>query len=277
MNFSFIIPAYNEEKGIANVLRGVLSLNFGAEIIVVDDGSCDRTYEIVSSFPVKVMRHEVNRGYGAAIKTGIRNARGECIIICDADGTYSVHDIPGLVEYVPGYDMVVGARPFGSIPLFRRPAKWFLNKLANYLVDYKIPDLNSGLRIFKKDIALKFFHLLPQGFSLTTTLTLAFLANNYQVKFVPISYSKRIGTSKIRPIRDTLNFLQLIIRAVMYFNPLKVFLPISLFLFIAGSILLASDIFVLHDVGDASVVTLNTAILIFTLGLLADLINKKFV
>lgn len=275
MNISFVIPAYNEEKALGGALRDLISLNLSAEIIVVDDGSSDRTAEIAREFPVKVIHHESNKGYGAAIKTGIKNSSGELIAICDADGTYPIGAIPELINFAQEYDMVVGARSFASISFLRRPAKWFLNKLANYLVDYKIPDLNSGLRVFRKDVALNFLHLLPQGFSLTTTLTIALLANNYQVKFVPIAYNKRIGRSKIRPIRDTLNFFQLIVRVVMYFNPLKVFLPVSLFLFMSGLAILGVDLFVRRDVGDASVVTLNTAILIFMLGLLADLINKK--
>jgi len=273
--FSIIIPAYNEEKAVRGTIKEFLALNIPGEIIVIDDGSTDRTGEYARDSLVKVIRHEINKGYGAALKTGIRYASGEYIIICDADGTYIPQDAVRLLAYIKDFDMVVGARPFGCISFLRRPAKWFLNKLANYLVDYKIPDLNSGLRVFRKDVALKFFHLFPQGFSFTTTLTLAMLANNFRVKFVPILYQKRIGKSKIRPVYDTLNFFQLIVRMVMYFNPLKVFLPISAFLFISGIFLFGTDIFIRHDVGDAAVVTLNTAILIFMLGFIADMINKK--
>ncbi len=272
---SIVIPVYNEEKSIGKILSGILALQMPAEVIVVDDGSTDSTYKIAHDFPVKIISHESNKGYGAAIKTGIREAANDIIVTCDADTEHSVGDIPKLVNYIKEYDMVIGSRPFQRVPLLRKPAKWLLNKLANYLVDYKIPDLNSGLRVFKKGAALRFFHILPQGFSLSTTLTLAFLSTDLRVKFVPVSYNARVGKSKIRPIRDTLNFLQLIVRVVMYFNPLKVFLPIGLFLFLIGVVLLGMDIFVLHDVGDASVVTLNTAILIFMLGFLADLINKK--
>lgn len=272
---SIIIPAYNEEKSIGKILSDIIALNLGGEIIVVDDGSTDATHQIARDFPVKIIRHEACAGYGAAIKAGIREASYDIIVTCDADMEHSVEDIPKLLHYIEEYDMVIGSRPFCKVRLLRKPAKWFLNKLANYLVDYRIPDLNSGLRAFKKGAALRFFHILPRGFSLSTTLTLAFLSSEYRVKFVPISYNARVGKSKIRPIRDTLNFLQLIVRVVMYFNPLKVFLPISLVLFLIGVALLGMDIFVLHDVGDASVVTLNTAILVFMLGLLADLINKK--
>lgn len=278
MSVSIIIPAYNEEGAIGAVLKSILALNLRGEIIVVDDGSSDKTGEALRNFSVKYIRHEVNRGYGASIKTGIRNALGDIIVICDADGTYPTADIPKLVSYVKNddYDMAVGARSFQTVPFARRPAKWLLNKLANYLVDYKIPDLNSGLRAFKKDIALKYFSLLPSGFSLTTTITLALISNNHKVKFIPIAYNKRTGSSKIRPVRDTLNFLQLIIRMIVYFNPLKIFLPMSLFLFLAGGLLLGFHLFN-GNLGEAEVITLNTAFLILMFGLMADLISRKVI
>jgi glycosyltransferase involved in cell wall biosynthesis len=274
---SIIVPAHNEEKSIGKILRDILALQMSAEVIVVDDGSTDSTYEIARDFPVKIIRHESGRGYGAAIKTGIREAINDIIVTCDADAEHSAEDIPKLVNYIKEYDMVIGSRPFQRVPLLRKPAKWILNKLANYLVDCKIPDLNSGLRVFKKGAAIRFFHILPKGFSLSTTLTLAFLGADLRVKFVPVSYNARVGKSKIRPLHDTLNFFQLIVRVVMYFNPLKIFLPISMLLFFMGFVLLGTDLFISHNVGDASVITLNTAILILMLGLLADLINKKLV
>jgi len=283
MQVSIIIPAYNEENAIGGVIKNIAGLNIPGEILVIDDGSRDNTYNNAVSAAkefsnVKIIRHEVNRGYGAAIKTGIRNASQEIIVICDADGTYPIADIPKLVNYVENddYDMAVGARSMQAVSIIRRPAKWLLNKLANYLVDYKIPDLNSGLRAFRKDIALKYFSLLPSGFSLTTTITLALISNNYRVKFTPISYNKRTGSSKIRPVRDTLNFLQLIIRMIVYFNPLKVFLPTSLFLFLAGGALLGFHL-IKGNLGEAEVITLNTAFLILMFGFLADLISKKIV
>ena len=283
MKSSIIIPAYNEENAISGVIKNIASLNIPGEILVIDDGSYDNTYNNALNAArefsnIKIIRHEINRGYGASIKTGIRNASGDIIVICDADGTYPVLDIPKLVAHVKndGYDMAVGARGIQTVPLMRRPAKWLLNKLANYLVDYKIPDLNSGLRAFRKDIALKYFSLFPNGFSLTTTITLALISNNHRVKFVPIAYNKRTGQSKIRPVRDTLNFLQLIIRMIVYFNPVKVFLPMSLFLFLAGGVLLGFNIF-RGNVGDTEVITLNTAFLILMFGFLADLISRKVV
>jgi len=284
MQVSIIIPAYNEENAIGGVLKNLSNLNIPGEIIIVDDGSSDGTYDNAASVAgqlsnVKIFRHEVNRGYGASIKTGIRHAEGDIIVICDADGTYPVGEIPKLIQYLNNndYDMAVGARSMQSVSIIRRPAKWLLNRLANYLVDYKIPDLNSGLRAFRKDLALKYFSLLPSGFSLTTTITLALISNNYRVKFIPIVYNKRTGRSKIRPVRDTLNFLQLIIRMIVYFNPLKIFLPTSLFLFLVGGALLGANLFISGDVGDAEVITLNTAFLILMFGFMSDLISRKIV
>jgi len=282
MQTSIIIPAYNEENAISGAIKDIANLNIPGEILIVDDGSRDSTYNNALSAArefsdIKIIRHEINRGYGAAIKTGIRNAVHDIIVICDADGTYPVENIPKLVDYIKNhdYDMAVGARSMQAVSIIRRPAKSLLNKLANYLVEYEIPDLNSGLRAFRKDIALKYLSLLPSGFSLTTTITLALISNNHRVKFVPIAYNKRTGQSKIRPVRDTLNFLQLIIRMIVYFNPLKVFLPVSIILFLIGGGLLGFNLYTSGDVGDAEVVTLNTAILILMFGFLADLISRK--
>ena len=223
---SIIIPAYNEREGITHVIESLRLLRekHGPrwEIIVVDDGSTDGTPEMVKKFgDVVLIQHPLNRGYGAAIKTGMRHAKYNTLVISDADGTYPVNDIPKLIAQLPKSDMVVGARHSNSsnIPMSRRPAKWMLNKLANYLTGTKIPDLNSGLRVMKKDIVMNYVHLLPDGFSFTTTITLAMLTNNYRVEFVPIEYKIRSGKSKIRPIRDTMNFIQLIIRTVLYFDP----------------------------------------------------------
>ena len=224
------MPAYNEESCVAEELKLIKKTmddsDYTYEIILVDDASVDKTAEIVAQFDwVKLVPHFQNKGYGAALKTGIQKAKHDVIIITDADGTYPHAEIPRLLGDIDDYDMVVGARTGKGvkIPLIRRPAKWCINRLANYLTGMKIPDLNSGLRIMKKNVIEKFLRFLPNGFSWTSTITLAMLTNNYQVKYTPIAYHKRSGRSKIRPIRDTLNFLQLIIRTVVYFEPLKVF------------------------------------------------------
>ncbi|MCP6718256.1 MAG: glycosyltransferase family 2 protein [Patescibacteria group bacterium] len=277
---SIIIPAYNEEKGIEKVIANVKKhLNQECEIIVVNDGSTDRTKNILEQMPsIKVINHLENRGYGAALKSGIQKARGGYVLIIDADGTYPTESISDLLNQKERYDMVVGARinPQSQIPLARKPVKWLLTQLANYLTGTKIPDLNSGLRIIKGDVLNQFIHLLPDGFSFTTTITLALLTNNYQVKYFPINYYKRKGESKIKPIRDTLNFLQLIIRTILYFNPLKVFIPISLILFLLSLGVLVYSYFFTPQIMDITIVIFFiSAIQILAIGMIADLIVKS--
>jgi glycosyltransferase involved in cell wall biosynthesis len=278
---TIIIPAYNEEKGIAAVLDNITSLEGTFEIIIVDDGSSDSTADIVKKYShVRLISHEHNMGYGAALKTGIQSASTDTVVIMDADGTYPHETIPDFIKTMQDgkYAMVVGARTGKNvkIPLIRKPAKWFINKLANYLSGMKIPDLNSGLRIMKKPIVELFLRFLPSGFSFTTTITLAMLVNSYPVKYVPIKYAKREGKSKIRPIRDTLNFIQLIIRTVLYFNPLKVFVPLSIFLVLLAVLLLAGSWFYLGKIMDVTFgVIVMTSVMVLAIGMLADLIDKR--
>ena len=277
---SVIIPAHNEEKAIGTVLDELIEVLEGQayEIIVVDDGSTDNTAKIVQQKEsVKVIQHPYNKGYGAALKTGIKSAANDLILIIDGDGSYPVKDTPRLLKEADEYDMVVGARTGKevTIQLYRKPAKWFLSKLANYLSGTKIPDLNSGMRIFKKEDAIKFFNILPSGFSFTTTLTLAYLSNDYNVKYVPIDYHERAGKSKIKPFRDGFNFIMLIVRTITYFNPLKVFLPISIVLFVFGFLILLYEGIVHKNVADLPVMLILAAFQIGFLGLLADLIVRR--
>lgn len=278
---SIIIPAYNEEKGIGSTLTQLNDVmkqqDIECEIIVVDDGSTDATAKVVQQQDVLLLQHYSNRGYGAAIKTGIRQARHDWIAIIDADGTYPPSAIPLLLaEESDGYDMVIGARTREDIPLVRRPAKWFLARLAEYLAETKIPDLNSGLRVFRKDLALSYFNILPSRFSFTITITIAFLSDHYLVKFVPIAYHGREGKSKIRPMQDTLNFVQLMLRTVMYFNPLKVLLPVSFLLFLLSLIIGFYSLFAQGRVMDITVITLAMAsIQIAVIAMIADMVQKK--
>jgi glycosyltransferase involved in cell wall biosynthesis len=278
---SVVIPAYNEEGGLAEVVRGLRGRMEASgrpfEIIIVDDGSSDRTLEVARSLGVTVIQHGTNRGYGAALKTGIREARGEHILICDGDGTYPPESIPELLRYVDDNDMVVAARTGESvdIPLLRRMAKGFLRRLAIYLSEAHIPDLNSGLRIFRRDAAVHFFPILPSGFSFTTTITLAMLCNEGVVRYVPINYSKRTGRSKIRPLRDTLNFLILIMRTILYFNPLKIFLPVGLCAFAAFLVSLGYDLAILRDLTEKTLIFLFGSMQLLAIGVIADLITKR--
>jgi glycosyltransferase involved in cell wall biosynthesis len=233
---SVLIPVFNEGAGTAGVCSGVRRvlepMGSGAfEIIVIDDGSTDGALKETPAGADLIVRHRRNRGYGASLKTGLTRCRGEMVVIIDADGTYDPAYIPKLIETVSlDTPMAVGSRTGASIkiPALRKPAKWVLTALANYLAGQRIPDLNSGLRAALKDDVIGYRHLLPNGFSLTTTLTLAFLCDGKEVAYLPINYgSRRSGQSKIRPIRDTLQILNTIVRTVMSFNPLKVFLPLA--------------------------------------------------
>jgi len=278
---SIIIPAYNEADAIGGVLHDLertLSSHPGSvEVIVVDDGSSDGTAAIAQSQGVKLIQHKTNMGYGAALKSGIRHARHPVILITDADGTYDNKYIPTILAWMDRYDMVVGARTGEAvhIPLLRRPAKWILTILASLLTDGEIPDLNSGLRAFRRSIAEEFLYLLPPGFSFTTTITLAVLARHYSIKYLPIDYHRRIGTSKIRPLHDTLNFLSLICKTILYLRPLRIFLPAS-GLLVAASLgkIFFFDLGVHGRVAEASFVALLAGFQIGMMGFLAEMLRK---
>ena len=284
-SFSVIIPVFNEEETIYHELKRLEKLKSereNCEIILVNDGSTDNTSNILNNynFPkgIKLINHHQNRGYGASLKTGIAASLYDIVVIIDADGTYPTEKILELVEELKDADMVVGAR-VGSkakIPLIRRPAKWVMNKLANYLSEQKIPDLNSGLRAMRKKVVTKFLKILPDNFSFTVTITLAMLTNGYNVKYAPINYFKRTGKSKIKPIRNTLYFIQLIIRTVLYFRPLKVFIPVSLILFLSSFGVLFYSYFFTTKVMDVTTVVLFIgAVQTLAIGMIADLIDKR--
>ncbi|MFN0071605.1 MAG: glycosyltransferase family 2 protein [Chloroflexota bacterium] len=227
---SVIIPAFNEESAVGSQVQAVRAALSEAklqhEIIVVDDASQDRTAAAVRESGARLIRHAENRGYGASIKTGIQAAEYEIIVICDADGTYPADQIPLLVAQLECADMVVGAR-IGTevhIPLIRRPAKWILGKFASYIAGRKIPDLNSGLRVFRRECITQYFPILSNRFSFTTTSTLAFLADDYRVVYHPINYYRRTGTSKITP-GHFMEFIMLVLKMSMMFQPLRIFMP----------------------------------------------------
>lgn len=279
---SLIVPAYNEERNIKKTIEDIKNSarnsKHSIEIIVVDDGSTDKTAKILSSIKgIKVLKHSANRGYGASLKTGIRNSKADYIMIIDADGTYPASAIPELVKDADKHDMVVGARigEAVKIPFFRKPAKWFLKHFAQYLTKARIPDLNSGLRIFKREIALRFMNLFPDGFSFTTTLTIACLTNDCSIKYAPINYYERKGKSKIHPIKDLIGFTNLIFRLAILFKPLNVFMPISIVLFVAGTLKLIRDFIMLNYFGLGGAIAILAAIQIALMGMLAELIIKR--
>ena len=284
---SVVIPALDEQDGIAAVLEELITLLSSLfpgdswEIIVVDDGSKDSTSEIVGRFlsdQVKLVRHPKSRGYGAAIKAGVEQSRSDWIMITDADGTYPAKHVPELLKRQTSDDMIVGARvnPERNVPWKRRPAKWFLRTLAIRLSRRNIPDLNSGLRVFRRELFNNCLNLLPNGFSLTTTITLACLASGRSIRFIPIDYLARKGTSKIRPIRDTLGFLTLIVRTILFFDPLRVLLPISLTFFLCSLALGVWSTLWLGRFLDVSTILLFvTGVQILVLGALADVTNRR--
>ena len=286
-DLSVVIPAYNEAAGIGPTLcelgRVLTSAGIEHELVVVDDGSQDSTAEAVRGLAkdlpqLRLVRHPVNRGYGAALKTGIRASSARVVAITDADGTYPGEDLPQLYRTLveTEAEMVVGARTGANvnIPLVRRPAKAVLARLAVCLSGKPIPDLNSGLRVFLREAALERFHLISDGFSFTTTITLALLARNRPVVFVPVDYRKRTGDSKIRPVADTFNFLVLILRVSIYFEPLKVFLPISGLVGLCG---VGYGIYQVRagNLGEAPVLLIVSALNILLVGLIADMISRK--
>ncbi len=231
LSISVVIPAFNEENGVGPQVKSIhqvlSSHGIIHEIIVVDDGSQDKTAEEAVQAGARVLRHLKNRGYGASLKTGIVAAKYDIIAITDADGTYPSDQIPIMLAQLEKADMVVGARTGENvnIPWLRKPGKWVLGWIANRIAGQPIPDLNSGLRVFWRDCAVQYFPVLSNKFSFTTTITLALLADDYQVIYHPINYYKRIGKSKI-VARHFVDFTILVIRMAMFFQPLRVFVPL---------------------------------------------------
>jgi glycosyltransferase involved in cell wall biosynthesis len=277
---SVVIPAHNEEQSIQSVVTEVRELlaqnNFCAEIIVVDDGSQDGTASAAQSGGARVLQHRSNRGYGAALKAGIVAATYDAIAIMDADGTYPARYLPQLLTELEHADMVVGARLGDDvhIPLVRRPAKWVLKHLANYVSNARIPDLNSGLRVFRREIAMQYFPILPNYFSFTTTITLAMLCDNYAVSYIPIDYRKRQGHSKIVPW-DAGSFAILILRMAMLFRPLRVFLPLALVCLSYGVIKTVIDLTHDPNISASAILSMMSALLIVLIGMLGDAIATR--
>jgi len=241
---------------------------------VVDDGSTDGTAERAQSTGARVIRCAENGGYGCALKRGIGAGDSEFVAIIDADGTYPAAGLLAMLETAEHADMVVGARSanMANVPFIRRPAKFILNSLANYLAQKKIPDLNSGLRVFRRGVLTRFIPLLPMGFSFTTTITLCMICSDLRVVYVPIEYSRRIGSSKIH-YTDFFSFILLVLRASVLFNPLRVFLPLGFALFLPGVLKLVYDIFI-GNLSESAVLGILAAIIIWSFGLIADMLAR---
>lgn len=269
---SVIIPVYNESANLRPVLERIRSLGLPrAEIIVVDDGSTDGSAEVALDAGASVVRHPYNIGNGAAVKSGIRAARGRVLVMIDGDGQHKPEDIPKLLEAAADYHMVVGARAKGSKLRFHRYAANLLyNALASYITKYRIQDLTSGFRVLSRREARHFIDLLPNTFSYPTTLTLAFLRSGYSVKYVPIQTLYRAGQSKISLITDGIRFLLIITKIATLFSPFRVFLPVSVSFFVAGLANYAYTYMTQGRFTNMSVFMFTTAVTIFMLGLVSE-------
>ena len=286
-SWTAVIPCFDEAGALESTLRSLVAATRDVPpeaIVVVDDGSTDGSGPLLErlaaagSIPgLEVLHHRRRRGYGAAIKTGARHATTEVLVILDADGTYPADRIPDLLAALATADMAVGARTgeHVEIPRLRRFPKEILRRFASWLVGEPIPDVNSGLRAFRREVFSRYRAILPDGFSLTTTLTIAMLRGGYEVVFLPIDYAARTGRSKIRPILDTLRFFQLAFRCGIYFAPLRIFGPALVVLFSATVASGLYDTLVLANLTDKTVLLLVTTLNVTLFALLADMIDKR--
>ncbi len=283
---SIVLPVFNEsghlEKEIFRIRESMNASDYTYEIIVVDDGSTDGSAELLEDIDdIRLLRFTTNRGSGSARKYGTLAARGRVVIWTDVDMTYPNDEMPELLDNLAGYDQVVGARRTeeGTVKFLRKPAKWFIRRLASYLTGVKIPDLNSGFRAMRRDVALQFLYLLPVGFSCVTTITMAFLSNGYAVKYYDIDYFPREGSSKFHWWKDTRRYLLQVVRMVLSYQPLKVLMPPAVVLGVIGFAKLVYDLFDKNGrIGSNTIVILGAAMSLAILAMLADLLvhlNKK--
>lgn len=266
MKVSIVVPALNEEAAVGPLIESIRALGIDAEIVIVDDGSSDKTGEIAASMGARVVRHPINCGYGKSIKDGVSFATNDTIVLTDADGTYPVDRIPDLLaSYGHGLDMVVGARQGAAYhgTFLKMPARFFFKMLVEFTTGRHIPDINSGMRVFSKKTVEPFFPDICNGFSFTTTITLIYMLTGKMVSYIPIAYSKRIGRSKVKIIRDSVRTLQYIVECILRYNPLKLFILLSIAAVVIGIVgwFVAPMFFFLG---------LLSALIIFAIGCLAE-------
>ena len=287
---TIVLPCFNEREHVIEEVERICAAmdasQHSYELLAIDDASTDDTLALLEDalpdFPqMRLMPFRRNGGSGTARRIGTLDARGEIVVWTDADMTYPNERIPELVTMLlddPTYDQVVGARTSeeGSHKFLRVPAKWAIRKIAERLSNSSIPDLNSGLRAFRRSVSLPYLRLLPPGFSCVTTITLAFLSNQHDIRYVPISYAKRSGVSKFHFTKDAYRYILQVLRMVMYFNPLKVLMPLALWLLVIGVAKGGYDMIV-HPVRFATntVLIFVTGMLVAALALLADLIVRS--
>jgi glycosyltransferase involved in cell wall biosynthesis len=268
---SIIVPAYDEGAAVADVVAALRACAPWKEILVIDDGSTDETSRWAQDAGARVIRHPYNKGNGAAIKTGIRHASGEWILILDADGQHQPDDAVRLVGWLGEYDLVIGARsPKSQATAVRRLGNDLLNALAGHLAERKIPDLTSGFRAARREHLMEFLHLLPNGFSTPTTTTLAFLRAGYNVRFEPVEARQRAGLSKIRLARDGARFFLILLKVITIFSPLKVFVPISAAGFGLGVVYGVWTVYRDSRIPNGAVLLLMFAVVVFLVGLVSE-------
>jgi glycosyltransferase involved in cell wall biosynthesis len=268
---SIVIPAFNEAPAIGSLVSALRGGALWHEVIVVDDGSSDATADRAREAGAIVVRHPYNKGNGASVKTGIRRATGEFVLVIDGDGQHRAADAARLVSRLGEYDLVIGARSTGTQATHaRRLGNAALNRLASYLTSREVPDLTSGFRGARRAHLREFLHLLPNGFSTPTTTTLAFIKAGYNVHFEPIEADARVGQSKIRLARDGAKFLLIVLKIVTMFSPLRVFLPISLAAFVTGAGYAAWTIATQSHVTNSSVLLIMLAVIVFLVGLVSE-------
>ena len=272
---SVVVPAFNEAPSIASVVGALRSAAPWREILVVDDGSTDETGARASAAGARVIRHPYNKGNGAAVKTGIRRASGDFVLIVDADGQHRPADALRLVTQLGEYDLVIGSRSKQShATAVRRFGNTVLNRIASYLTEQPIADLTSGFRAARRDQLLEFVHLLPNGFSAPTTTTLAFIKAGYSVRFEPVEAAQRQGTSKIRLGSDGVAFLLILLKVITIYSPLRIFLPISGAAFLIGAAYAAWTIATQSHVTNSSVLLILLSVVIFLVGLVSEQISS---
>ncbi len=277
---SVIIPAYNEASVIGEIVSRVFRTlelaEHDFEVVVVDDGSEDETAHVAQAAGAYVIRHPYNVGNGAAVKSGIRKAKGTILVMMDGDGQHSPEDIPRLLEFITSYDMVVGARTRESETAPPRAlANTIYNLFASYACGHRIEDLTSGFRVIRADVARGFVYLLPNTYSYPSTITMAVIRAGHSLRYVPIKAGRRTGHSKIRPLRDGIRFLMIILRIAVFFSPLRVFVPMSLLLFALGLSWYIYSVFLAgRPFPPTSIVVLLTSVIIFFMGLISEQIAQ---
>ena len=272
---TILLPAYNEAGVIGETIRAIRALHPDFEILVVDDGSTDNTMREAMEAGANVWPHPYNMGNGAAIKSGLRCARGEWVLMMDADGQHKPEDIARLLEHKDRYDMVVGARTRQSETSAHRDlANWVYNRFASYVTRFKVEDLTSGFRLVRLSVARQFIYLLPNTFSYPSTLTLGYLRSGRTVKYIPVQTKARVGKSKIKLLKDGARFFLIITKIASLFSPFRVFLPISMGFFVTGLCYYAYTFLTQGRFTNMSALLFNSSVIVFMIGLVAEQISQ---